>query len=868
MGAPEVTVRWLAVFCALLWCGPAFAGVVLVPAPPLVGDGITASTVRFYVDDSARIRIKPESGKAGTAVVGMDGVWALPFTPPAVTVAGTIAFKVTAGGTETTIEVPVVPAFSGAITVSFDPPSLPSTATALVRITPSGSSPITADRRRFTLWASAGTLEPVTPAGNGTWVARYTPPKSLTAPLAVVFTAADAASPDQIFGDAVLPITVKRAVTLDVKPSSSNVLTVGGRAYGPVVAAPNGKVAFDIDLDPREPTGQLRSVAPDTAKEDRTVPLPVAAAAQIAFLPLPANLPAQADLSVSIRLLVVGADGKPKADATVRLSASKGTITPATWDRGMFAAAFTPPSTPGEVTLTAEIDGAKAQARLKLVGSLPSLVLAAQPAEIAVAGTTLSVVARVKDAQGTGLVGRPPTLTVEGATSAGSAKDNSDGSYTFPYKVATSTSAVRVHATPLVDASGMPAARLLAWPSAETIVANGADVVTVTVVATDSYGVPVANVDLKLGSPRGDGSVPPTGKTDARGIARIPFRAGVTPGVASVRIEGAGLVTELALFQSTDGYGPLLPTGGNPAEEALIARWRAAAPTLRVVRMGTAAPIAPLPIVIPTQASPAQGSPASASPPPAGVAGAARPSTPSARAPRPPAPAAPTEWATLRVGGGLINSRGTYTQTSDAGAQLLGQASFETPGAGFFGFAADAVWLPLPLSFGTLGLDVRARAQLEWFNVGESPFINVQRDLIGAARYRRGLGGPFSVEGSLGAHYTTGVLFRYSDAARTRAEILNFPLIGVRLGALASVEAGRVYASLELAETFAPFPIDTHAEALVDIVTGDTPTTLRIGATWDRRSMRYKAEGVGSDVGLASVEQTQFGVQIGAGTTF
>ena len=49
-----------------------------------------------------------------------------------------------------------------------------------------------------------------------------------------------------------LPVTVKRSVSFDVKPGSSNVLKVGSRSYGPLVAAPSGKVAFDIDLDPRE----------------------------------------------------------------------------------------------------------------------------------------------------------------------------------------------------------------------------------------------------------------------------------------------------------------------------------------------------------------------------------------------------------------------------------------------------------------------------------------------------------------------------------------------------------------------------------------------------------------------------------------
>lgn len=837
-------MRWLTLLFTLLWCAPAWAGVVWVPSPALLGDGTTPSTVRLYVDDGARIRVKADAGKVGPAVAGADGVWTIPYTPPRVSAVGTVAWKVTAGGVETTLDIPVVPPFTGSLELSFDPPVLPSAGTAMVKITPEGSTAVANEGRSFLLVASAGTVDAVTPTGNGTWVARYTPPKGLIAPLTVVFAAADAAAPDMVQGSAVLPVTVRRSVSFDVKPGSINVVTVGARTHGPLVAAPSGKVAFDIDLDPREPTGALRSVNPDTSKDDRDVPLPVAATTAIAFYPLPASVPAQADLSVPVRIVVIGPDGRPKADATVKLSASKGTITPATWDRYVYSATFSPPTTPGEIVLTAEVDGARSERRIKIVGTVPTLTLSTEPMDIPKPGTSFSVVARVKDAQGTGVVGRAPTLTVDGATANGSAKDNKDGSYTFPYKVSSATNRIRVYAAPSVEASSMPAARLVAWPGAPMLAANGSDTVTVTVLAVDAYGLPVPNVSLKLGAPRGDGSVPPTGKTDARGMARLTFTAGRTPGVASVRIEGAGLVTEVPLFQAKDGIGPILPTGGGAADEALVAKWKAAAPELRLMREVVVPPSGP---VVVAQAG--------AQPPAASVA--------SARAPTPPAP-----WAKLRVGGGLLNARGTYTMSSDAGAQLLGAASFATPDAGFFGLAAEGVWLPIHQPWGSLGLDLRGRSQLEWFDVADLPYINVQRDAIVAARYRRGLAGMLSMEGSLGFHYTTGVLFRYSDAARSDAELLNFPLYGARLGGLLSLESDAIYLSLEIAETFAPFPIDTHAELLFDLRISDAGTTLRAGASWDYRSMTYDAEGSPGDSGTASVQQNQFTLRVGMGRLF
>ncbi|MDP2311458.1 MAG: Ig-like domain-containing protein [Pseudomonadota bacterium] len=941
-------MRWLTVLFTFLWCVPAWAGVVWVPSPPLLGDGVTPSTVRLYVDDGQKIRVKADTGKVGPAIAGADGVWTIPYTPPRVTAVGTVAFKVTVGGAETSIDVPVVPPFTGELQLTFDPPVLPSTGTALVKIEPEGSSPVASEGRGFLLVASAGTLEAVTPAGNGTWVARYTPPKGLTAPLAVVFAATDAAAPDKVQGSAVLPVTVKRSVSFDVKPGSSNVMKVGSRTYGPLVAAPSGKVAFDIDLDPREPTGDLRSVNTDTSKEDREAPLPIAATTAIAFYPLPTSVPAQGDLAVPVRIVVIGPDGEPKADATVKLTTSKGTVTPATWDREVFSASFTPPTTPGEITLTAEVDGAKAERKIKIVGTIPTVTLVSEPVDIAKTGTSFSVVARVKDAQGTGVVGRPPTLTVDGATANGTPKDNKDGSYTFAYKVSSSTNRVRIYAAPPVETSSMPAARLVAWPGAATVAANGSDTVTVTVLAVDAFGLPVPNVTLKLGAPRGDGSVPPTAKTDARGMARILFTAGRTPGLASVRVEGAGLVTEVPLFQAKDGAAPMLPTGGGPSDEALVAKWKGAAPELKVIREGVVPPSGPPATVqistvppyttpgaaillnirvmdsagvgvggkklsisaspaavgqitdnrdgtyaVPLQLPAGQDGPivltvgvesatGSVTLPTLAMMGTQQPTAGTGSAPRQspvsgggggsvarvPAPSAAVDFAKLRIGFGLLNARGSYTMTSDAGAQLLGAASFATPGAGFFGLAAEGVWLPLQQSWGALGLDVRGRSQLEWFKVGENPFINVQRDAILAARYRRGLGGLFSVEGTLGAHYTTGVLFRYSDAARSKAELLNFPLFGARLGALASLESDLIYASLEIAETFAPFPIDTHAELLVDVRLTDSGTTFRAGGSWDYRSMQYAAAGEGDETGAAAVQQQQFTVRIGAGQVF
>lgn len=852
-------MRLSACLLALAWSSPALAGVALVPGPPLPGDGETLSTVRFYVDSGARVRVKADAGKVGTVTVGEDGVVTVQFTAPAVIAAGKVAFKVSGGGEDATIDVPVAPPLSGGIELTFDPPVLASTGTATVRIKPTRVSPVGNEARRFQLVASTGTLDPAVPAGDGTWVARYTPPKGLTAPIPVVVAVADAAAPTVVYGQAVLPVTVKRNLTIDAKPGSSNVLQIGSRRYGPVVAAPSGKAAFDVELDPREPQAGLQSVNPDTSTDERKVPLPVTAKAQIAFLPGTPVVPADPQKPLAVRFVAVGSDGTPLTATAPRIVATRGTIEPARWENGLYVANFTPPATAGEAVLSVEAEGVKVDKRIQVVGTLPTISVTSDPPFLDAKATTFQVVARVKDASGTSLPGRVPAFGATGATIVGAPKDNGDGSYTTSWKLAQGSASAMVWASPSgVDATGLPAARLVAWTSTAVVTPGGQ--AQLVVVPVDALGLPVPNVDLRLGVPKGDGTLPPTAKTDARGIARVTYKAGSASGLGGLRIEGAGLVTELPIFQGADGVGPALAPSGDPASEALRLRWQAAAPEVWVARGAPPPPVVVAAPAAPTATGPAPTvvqAPAATGPAPAAPA-APRASARPAKAPRATSSDAPPQ---LRVGGALLNSRGGYTQESDGGAQLVGEASFDAPPAGFWGLAASAAYLPMDAEWGRLGVDVRARAQLEPFEILGSSYVNLQRDVVLGALYRRQLAGPLGVQGSLGAHYTTGVVFWYSDAQLTEAELVNKPVYGGRLGAAATLDVGPVAAVVELAETFAPYPVDTHAEALLDIAVSDAPTALRLGATWDRRSMRFETDL--DEGGEASVLQKQWSILAG-----
>ncbi len=569
----------------LCWTNPAWAGVALVPTSPLIADGTTTSTVRLYVDTpgTPRAKIKSDTGKIGPIVAGADGVVTFQFTPAAATAAGTVPLSVTINGEAVTIVLPVVPPLNGHIAITADPAVLSSLATATIHLDP---GPGSAPGRTFKVTASVGKVDAITPTGSGTWEAHYTPPAGMTAPVSVVISAVDAAAPGTVWGVATLPVETKRSVSFDAQAGSSNVLVVGDRTYGPVVAAPSGKVAFSVDLDPRQPKGHMTSIHADTSKEEKDVDMEGVAPSAIAWLAGPAVVPAGAVADLRVATTVTG--GLNTASAPT-ITATGGSSTTPLLDGTAFDVKYTAPTTPGDVTVTATVGAVKTDLKIHVVAAPGSMTLTMDPAEIAANGTSVKVTARVKDAGGAAVTGHAPTLSVEGG-SLGALSDNHDGSYTGTIKLDnTKTNLVRVWGVPSFEPTGLAPIRILVWPSASTAAANGTDAIPVTVLAVDAFGIPVPNLDLKLSVPHGDGSLPPDVKTDAHGLGRTTFRAGKGAGLVTLRVEGAGLWAEAPIVQAASGgASATIPVGGPPDVDALIQRWRDASPETLAIRAGTA----------------------------------------------------------------------------------------------------------------------------------------------------------------------------------------------------------------------------------------------------------------------------------------
>ena len=593
-------VRLVTCLAAFFAAAPTLrAETLVVPSGPALGDGRTTTTVQLYLPDgiaNERFKLKPDEGRAGQITVGANGLISFGYTPLRVTKPKTVGFTLARkGGTagEDRFEIALVPPYAGDLELRFDPPELLAGGdSALVRVTPSGDTPQAGDARRFLLTASAGELAAAMPAGDGTWVARYTPPATVDGPRTVIVTAADAAAPDLIYGWAALPIRVKQSVSVSVPPDANTILTVGDKQYGPLQASPAGTVAFDVELDPRQPTGSVQAVDSTGNSSNLHIDLPQPEYGRIGFLPFPAGIPADpVNTVLPVRVVATDLTGQPLRASIPKLHASVGQLGTVETSSvpGVYVAQYTPPSDAGEVTFTAELDGATVTTKVELLPPMTRLRLSAEPAELPEGTRDFTITARVQDSGGASISGSMPKFDVEGAAVRVRMKDNNDGTYTGTYRLNSGVESVSVLGVPPLEASGLPPYRLLVWPRQSAIPAGGGGSLPVTIAALDRYGLPVPNVDIKLAVPVGDAALPANTKTNEQGLIIAKMVAGETPGLVTLRAEAAGLVAETPIFQVAEGQlAPPVQPGGNTDQLGALALWRSAVSTLTVAKEGTA----------------------------------------------------------------------------------------------------------------------------------------------------------------------------------------------------------------------------------------------------------------------------------------
>ena len=845
--------------------------VVLLGVGDLVADGEPALLHIWSPVTDTESRVKAKASVGRTTVLGSNrhGITTIQLQLPKLDSPTEVSLAVrvktgdeTAGGL---LSLDASPPRHGPLALSFEPAELTVGVDTgvLVRLTaPPG--PQSAEHRRFRLRASAGSVDDPIATGDGTFVARWTPPRRLDGSISVVFTVADAAAPDQLFATGRLPVLMKRTLDFKVEPGTNNILVVGQDRYGPHTASSSGKVSFEVMVDPRSPRGLLQTVGGSS----QNVELALGAAPLLAFVPVPDGAPADAGEPIEIRVAAMNRDSTPHGGSPPTLTATAGSIEPlqATDIPGLFAATWTPPPAPAQVSFTATLGDDEIHTGLAMVAGLPRVVLESDPTELPKGARDVRYTATMTAPDGAALTTTAPVTVVAGGSQRARPSHMGDGTWAFSARKHSHEKKLVVVAEGPAVATGLPPARLIVWP-AEGRIPVGEDRQTLVLVAAlDAFGNPVSGVPVALSVPRGLGSVNAAATTNARGIAKVAFNATSAAGPGVIRAEAAGLVAEATVLVSDDEHGADGPVSGDAGTRAARKRWESvvAVSLVRVERPAPVVIVPPTPTPAVTDADTKTNTSASAGDEPAetDATDTAEPTETDAvavsdeRAATAPPPK--LEGPAVASGGRVMFSLASvphvYASNGTERGLVPESTAYENgnllagdPLGGLGGDVKALVWLK------DLGLDLRGRVALESVDANNDSFDQLNWQAMAGTRFRYRVDDTLGVFGGIAAHRFGLDLYPYADATeRADSERYSMDVYSGRVAVGFVVDAPRLFVDVELAESFVPFPVATHAGALVGYVLSDE-IGIHLGVEFDYRT--YKLEAWGDRIEVQEQEQ-------------
>ncbi len=808
---------------------------------PVVADGVTAH--RLYVllpglASTDRIRIKAKGGTVLSQSVPVPGMLAVDLSVAPVVEAGTLEMRIRAkGGVEIdqVVAVQVVPSSEGGLEVTFEPKDLVS-GLQRVTVTVQGAqrSAVPPGARSFALSATMGEIQELQSIGDGAWKAFYIPPVDLEASEAALFTATDLTAPDRLVGAGVLKI------------------------------------------------GESQSEA---AEGEEVAPW-MGSSAQLAFAPLPEGTRVPAGHGLRLLVAHTDAGGLPVEAATLAVEGPGAPVAEVVGG-GWYAIDMTAPGESGPFSVTATVGELSHTLALEAVGVIPQLSVRSDPSALAEDTRDLVLTTWAKDASGRTLPGRTLHLGLEGATLRGATKDMGNGSYTSKVRLDRGATTVEIAASAELDVGTLPPAGIRIWSEADAVQLGVSSKMPVGVVVVDAFGLPLTGQTVNLAVPLGGGALPPTVATGDGGVGHTEFVPGLDAGPALLRASlDNGLVRQLALWQIPVGQNaPLLPAPGTESSRAVQGEWRGGFPTLGLVQ-AAAAVVAP--VVAAAPAAPA-------------LAPQSTPELPSAlEAPtETPAPEETTvaadAWGTLGTG---VAEAPVQKAMSSSGSRGVGdtiryplRAKFLIQDSGYQLIQTteeDSSTVPpnaeITLPIGLLGIGIQAEYWLmdgalavefreRWgrFTVdpggtGASKGQTLSSLFLGA-RYRMDTGGAFKTEAGASLLKTNVAAFRYIKS-RTDAELVNYDVVGARLAGGAAKSLGPVELRVELAETFAPKPVNTFlglsGEALLSGISIERmPLMVHGSYGFDMRHMSVVLDGVSTNVlDLSHVFQVGAGIAL------
>lgn len=777
-----------------------------VAAPP--GGAVDLLVAGPALVPGARLVAKGPDGKPVPAVIEAPGLArvTVPVAPGGAELRFSLSVKSTGGAAEQAFVHPVLAVAEPAPVLTLDPPRFRAGIDAAVQVRvalpPAAQG---AAARRPLVRASAGTLDAFVPVEPGVYVARWVPPAKLDGAQVVVFTAAEANDPLDRRVVGTLPVSAKAKVVEAGPAGARGFLKLGDRVWGPVSPGKDGKFTFDAEVDPLLAAGASVEFLVGEEKSARPVKLPLAPGPSLALAPLPATLPAGAARAVELLVVSLAADGSPGPAPTV--TADRGTVgAPQEGGApGVYRVPWKTGPQAGPATLRVEAGGRTLTEKLTLYAAEPP-ALALLPEAPAHGGAAFTVRVAQKDARGAAVMAPPPAVLVGGGTLAGKPTDGGDGAFRVGLAPAGGDVVLAARAdAPAPAAPGLPARLLVLAEPVEIGPGHG---LAVAALVLDAFDHPVPNVELRFSVPVGEGSVAPSARTDAGGLALVRFAAGAAPGVALVQVEGAGLTGGAVV---PVGGGRPRPSAGTDADAAALAR----VAVLSVPR--EARVVAPPPPVAPVGPVPVAGG---------------------GRAPRPSGGGgggAGGEGAALRASGWLGFVARTWSLEAESGGDTPEEAGYETGALGAPGIGGDLLY-----RVGSTPFRVDARGFLvhDPFSVdGENQGAPAWEAMVGA-RYAVPLAGPLHGYGLGQVHVLTPRLLEWTDGARLEVDDARRVRPGLRVGGGLLVEQGRLWAQLELSETLAPLPSNSHiGTALAVTVTDSLAAT--VGADFDWRRARF-----------------------------
>lgn len=572
--------------------------VVAMPQGDAIGDGATPVTVHVLAlrgdgspleDLQVKLKSKASKEVSDWSYVG-NGIYSFQVVPPLVTTPGPMWVGIKgrtpdkAYAVDLSAKIPLRPRPPLALSLTANPVELVSGERneSTLSFTIADGTDVTPEMLQIR--ASLGEVGELAAMGGGRYVAKFDVQNVKNPGLALI-TVSDERRPDRVYGTQVIPIFVKKPVTVKAPSGSSVLLKVDGREYGPIEASKGRAVIPDVLLPPG-----LTSATQVTVKDGETkteeIDLGVPPDRRVQIVPTFTGIPGDPAVEVPVRIKVVKADGTPDSSAVLSVTSDLVDVKSVTHEGyGVYMATLSPKvatkATTGDLTVTVNDEAGQVdRLPLTITPVRPtSLTLSADPSPLGEAREA-TVSARVEGPGGAALTSSVVSLNLTGAKPTGAAR-TVDGALTQP--IQTFGGPVEVLATARTPAAGNHIHQVVLLPSRHWIPGDTISSARLTVVTLDVFGYPVANSPVRLVLESGDGTLPSELTTDENGIGQVFYTAGDEQRVVRIRAEAGRGSAATAILQGDNALERVsVPVSGSADQIAITEAWAKSLGGLRI----------------------------------------------------------------------------------------------------------------------------------------------------------------------------------------------------------------------------------------------------------------------------------------------